>query len=759
MPAGTTPHGVVPATSVEAAVGELRFLERHNERLSGGHVVLGNLLQSLIFGIFAGLGAGAVFALLGAGLVVAFRGSGVINFGHGGIAAYTAYNFDQMREPGGGNIALPWPDTRFTPSKISTGEDPNILFAIIICLLISALIGLMMHFLVFRPLRNAPTLGKVIGSIGVLLFLQSVALLNFGPTNRQDTGFWFFTSDGDEQPPLENFLWLGANLPRSTLSLAVVAILVGAIVWALFTYTRFGLATRAADENEKGASLLGYSPQLLALANWVIASVLAGVAGIVFLHRTQPSQLLLLIVPALGAALVGNLTSIPGAVAGGLGIGALASVGVTLASQSWWQDSFAATALPSEGIRQFVPLLVIIGVLYLRGDKLPIRGTISIGRQPRAPETQNATIGLLVAAGGALLLSNIFTSNWESTLTTSLIFVLFMYSLTVLVGYLGQISLVQWSLSGVAAWATARFAADGTKVRELDFFVKDGPGLPIVPSILLGVAAAVVVGVLVGIPALRIRGVQLAVVTIAAVVAIEELVIRNTFLMGAGADTTNPMPAPQLFGAEIGGFNPESNQTDNWKYTVFLIIVVAAVGLMVVNLRRGAIGRRFLAVRANERAAAAAGINVARTKLLGFGISSAIAGLAGVMFSFKLSQLTSENFSPFLGLALLAFVYLGGITTVYGAIVGGMLVTGGIVAELLGLHLEGIDISVINFFGGIGLIINAIATGGEGIALLQSDQGEHILAGLRREPTVETTGEPVNIADDQLTSAEAGAMA
>lgn len=730
-------------------------------------VVGANLFQSVMFGLIAGLAAGAVFAILGAGLVVAFRGSGVINFAHGAVAAYTAYTFDQLREPGGGDIRLPWVDPipewgllqkirlNNVPVRIHIMEDPPTWLAVILSLAIAALLGLMMHFLVFRPLRNAPTLGKVIGSVGAFLYIGSVGLLNFGGQNRSETGFWEFTSDGEKKPPLRNFLGLDANLPRSTLALAATAVIVGAAVWAFFRFSRFGLATRAADENEKGAALLGYSPQLLAGANWVLSATLAGVAGIVFIHRTQPSTFILLVVPALGAALMGNLTSISGAVAGGLTIGAVASAGVAFTQQGWWP----AEALPADGVRQFVPLLAIILVLYLRGDKLPIRGSISIGRQPRAPATSNALLGTGGAVFVAFLLSNIFTSSWESALTTTLIFVLFMFSLTVLVGYLGQISLAQWSLAGVAAWTTGRLAADGEKLREFDFFTKNGPDFPLFFAIVGGVAAAVVVGLIVGLPALRIRGVQLAVVTLAAVVAIEELVLRNTWLFGAGADSTNPMPIPRIGDTNISGFNESTNQTDNWRYTVFLVIVVGITGLLVVNLRRGAIGRKFLAVRANERAAAASGINVARTKMLGFAISSAIAGLAGVMFSFKLSQLTSENFSPIVGLALLAFVYLGGITTLYGAIIGGTLVAGGLSAEFGALHFEGVTQAIINLIGAIGLVINAIVTNGEGIALLQSDQGEHVKAGLRRDPTVDTQDGDytIDLSDEKVTSE--GAMA
>ena len=714
-------------------------------------------MEAFFAALIAGIGTGGVYALLGVGIVVAFRGSGVINFAHGAIAAYTAYNFDELREAGKGDIYLPWVDPipewgvlqslRISnlPVRIHIMEDPPTWLAILVCLAIAALIGLMMHFLVFRPLRNAPTLAKVIGSVGVFLYLGSVAVKNFGGSNRNDPGFWKFSSTVEET----RIPFTDIDMPGSNLYLALAALIVGGLLYLFFRFSRFGIATRAADENEKGASLLGYSPQLLAGLNWVLSAVLAGLAGILFLHKTQPSQLSLLVVFALAAALIGNLTSVLGATLGGLALGMVASGGVNLFQRDFWGDTIKLW-VPSDGVRQFVPLIAIILVLYLRGGKLPVRGSISVGRQPRAPAANNVTLATLGLVGVAFLVSNIFVSKWESALTTSLIFMLFMMSLVVLVGYLGQISLAQWSLAGVAAWATARFAADGMKIREFDFFVKDGLNFPILLAGLAGVVAAVIVGVLVGLPALRIRGVQLAVVTLAAVVAIERLLLRNVGLMGEGADTTNPMPILRLGGENFGGFNENSNQTDNWKYTVFLVIMVAIVGVLVANLRRGQVGRRFLAVRANERAAAAAGIDVSQTKLTGFAISSAIAGIAGVMFAFKLSQLTSESFSPILGLALLAFAYLGGITTVTGALIGGLLVAGGLNAEALHIHFDSVDQTIINIAGGALLIVNAIATNGEGISLLQADQGKHILSGLRRDPSIAPEDSPLVLSQEEL---------
>ncbi len=699
-------------------------------------------MDALLIALIAGIGAGALYAMLGSGIVIAFRGSGVINFGHGAVAGYTAYTFDELRESG--SLYLPWfdpiPEFGFLKTlklsnipvridifdNVAFDNKPNLALTIFICLLMSAFLGLLMHFLVFRPLRNSPILGKVIGSIGVFLYLSSMIVVNFGGQNRGDEGFSGFNNTAE---PVRNFLGLGGTIPRSNFYLFGAAIVMAIIIWGLYRFTKFGIATRAAEENEKGAALLGYSPQFLAGANWVLASITAGVAGILFIHKTQPAQIALFVVGGLGAALFGNLTSIPGATLGGLFLGMIASGGVELTTNDWWPS-----ILPGEGVRNFMPLLLIIVVLYLRGDKLPIRGSISIGRQPRAPSTNNVAIGAIGAVGIALLLSNIFVSKWESVLSTTLIAIVFMYSLTVLVGFLGQISLVQWSISGLAAYAMIRLMADGTKIRDTDFVTNTGWGWPTILAFFGAIVVAVICGLLIGLPALRIRGVQLAVVTIAAVIAIENLLLRNPPLMGDGSVSVNPTPKPSWFGQYVGGFNPVTARNDYWKFSLFLIITAALLGIAVANLRRGQIGRRFLAIRANERAASAAGINVANMKLLGFGISSGIAAIAGCLLAYKLPGLQETQFEVFGGLALLAFVYLGGITTIWGAIVGGCLMAGGLLPEFLGVHFESIDKGLINAVGAIGLIVNAKITNGEGIALLQTDLVKNTLTALRRPP-------------------------
>jgi branched-chain amino acid transport system permease protein len=493
-----------------------------------------------------------------------------------------------------------------------------------------------------------------------------------------------------------------------------VAVALGAVLWFFYQHTRFGAATRAAASNEKGAVLLGYSPDRLALANWVIAALTAGLAGILVSPVTgvDPTRFTLFVVPALGAALLGNLTSIPIAVTGGILLGAVQSVVQQWATESWfpeWARSGAGTA---------VPLVVIALVLFVRGDRLPIRGTVSQRRLPLSPYPvrvwQHAIIWpvlvLLLATGleiGGVTIIPHLTGTWQLGLTTSMILAILSLSYVVLTGYVGQISLAQLALAGTAAFVVARLMSNGHAIEgSLTGFVVSGPGFTMLLALPLGVAAAVAIGIIVGLPALRIRGVQLAVVTMAAALALEEFYFKNASLTDLSSGSGAPVPPPKLFGIDLGVVS-DSGLSDAFAFTAFTVVVLTLCALAVANIRRAGTGRRFLAVRANERAAAAAGVDVARTKLLAFGIASALAGVAGVMLGFQQQTISSQNFVVLLGLTVLAFAYLGGITSINGALVAGLIGTSGLVVVFSKFHIKGIE-DYTAVFGGFGLIVTAI---------------------------------------------------
>lgn len=667
--------------------------------------------EALLYSIM-GLGAGGFFALMAMGIVTAYKGSGVINFGHGAIAGYVAFQFFTLRNEG--VFHLPWFDILPTKTlnlpvrfSLNNGTGINIWLAAILAMATALLLGAGVHYLVFKPLRNAAPLGKVIGAVGVMTYLLGLASLHYGSQIPNPDAVLF------KGKTFSNFLGLGGQVSIESLAFAVLSLIIAGGLWWFYTYTRAGLATRAAAGNEKGAVLLGYSPDKLALYNWMLAAALAGVVGIfsgTITGSLGVGKFTALIVPALGAALIGGMASIPLAAVGGLVIGMAQNFfGTWMASQQWFP------AWGESGIRDAVPLVVIVVVLFARGKTLPVRGNIEEKRLPLAPYPQRVgkyvavfvPLGFIFAAGlpgdwgwGGL------TGPWGFAFTTSLVAAMFGLSFVLLSGYVGQISLVQITLAGVAAFIAARLVSPKNPDVLTNPFLVKGPQWPWPIALAIGVTVAIAVGLLLAIPALRIRGVQLAVVTIAAAISIYTFFFENPSLTTLQGGSSYIFPKPTFFGVDIGSTS-KSGFTDSPKFALFCLIVLAGLCVFVANLRRGSSGRRFLAVRANERAAASAGIDVPKTKFLAFGLAAAIAGVAGVMTAYQTSMTAATNWEYGIGLSALAFVYLGGITSINGAILGGLLTGGGLIAFFGHWHSPGL-FSYTSIIGGMGMILTAV---------------------------------------------------
>ena len=594
-------------------------------------------MGSLIVTLLDGLGSGAVYGALALALVVTYRSSGVVNFATGAMALYTAYTFSFLRR---GELLIPFPGP---PATIDLGGNLTVPSAFAISMALAGVLGVLLHLLVFRPLRNAPAAAKAVASIGVLLVIQAALAQRVG------------TSPVSTPPILPGGTTelFGQSVRMDRLWFAAVIVLVTLALAAMFRFTRFGLATRAVAETEKGALVTGLSTDRIAMTSWALSAMVAGLAGILIspIVPVIPVSYTLFIVPALAAALMGSFTSVVPAVAAGLAIGMLQSQAVQLPFQHDW--------LPRAGLAELIPLALILTVLVVRGRPLPTRGAVvlrSLGRAPR-PRAPVAAAGIGVVLGASALL--LLGGSYQVGLTLTFIYALLALSWVVVTGYAGQLSLAQLSLAGVGAFALSRFASDW----NVPF--------PVAP--LLAATVAMVVGVVIGLPALRIRGLPVAVVTLALAVALEGLWFRNQDFNGGISGA--PVEAPSLFGWEIATDAVSSRV----PFGLFCLGVLVAAGLAIAALRRSRLGAAMLAVRANERSAAASGIDVARTKVVAFAIGSFIAGLAGSLLAYQQGAAVPETYNAVFGIAVFAVVYLAGITSIFGAVLAGLLALKGVV--------------------------------------------------------------------------------
>ncbi|MEE4023384.1 branched-chain amino acid ABC transporter permease/ATP-binding protein [Gordonia sp. PKS22-38] len=593
--------------------------------------------------LLLGLGNGAVYAALALALVMTYRSSGVVNFATGAVALYVAYTYAYLR---GGELLIPIPGF---PTTLDLGGPLGLFPAMVISLLIAAGLGALLYFAVFRLLRTAPATAKAVASIALMLAIQALLAARIGTTPVTvdpilPTGI---VEIGDIRVPADR-LWFAGLIVVITILLILA-----------FRLTRFGLATRAAAETETGALVTGLSPERIAYANWALSTMVAGLSGILIAPIVPliPVSYTLFIVPALAAALVGNFSAIGPAVAAGLGIGVLQSEMTHLQSTVDW--------IPQSGVSELIPLVIMLVFLVFRGKPLPTRGaiiqnTLGVARRPRNVAVI-AAVWTIVALGFLLFTEGSYRGAIIMTFTLAIIAL----SQVVVTGFAGQISLAQLTLGGVAAFMLSRFTMD--------------MGIPFPIAPILAALVATIVGVVVGLPALRIRGLPVAVVTLGLAVFLEAFWFRNNSLNG-GIDGAKVEP-PSLFGIDLGIGVGDSYPRISFGIVCLVVLVVLA--LAVVALRTSRLGASMLAVRANERSAAASGINVSGIKLVAFAIGAFIAGIGGSLMAYQQTMAVPEAFTAIGGIAMFAICYLAGITCVSGAMLAGVMGAGGIMFVFL----------------------------------------------------------------------------
>src|SRR6201987_5390328 len=486
--------------------------------------------------------------------------------------------------------------------------------ALPLALVFVAACGALTEFAVYRPLRNAAPLAKLVASLGVLLVAQASMLLAFGITPQPAPGIL----------PTNTVHMLGAVVPVNRFILTGIVIVAAAAL--------------AAAENEAAAMLSGLSPNLISLTNTLLASLVAGALGILAASITQldPETLPLLIIPALAAALIAQFTSFGVACAAAIGIGILDSLVQYGSAQTWFPQS-GGVALP--GVTDLLAFGIIVVVLFWRGSRIPGRGEVVERSLPEAPRPQHLVrAGLICAVAGAVLLV-VFPFDFREALINTLIGALMALSLVVVTGFVGQISVIQLALAGAAGFTISHMA------------VNFGITFP-VPA-LAGIVVAVVIGLVTAVSAVRVRGVSLSVVTLAGAVAIQNFGFVNSTWGGGLAGS--PVPEPRWFGFDLGPNAPfrgiDGNQPSpvfGWMALICCVLAMVAVGY----IRRGTLGQRMLAVRSNERAAAAAAINPRTVKLYAFGIAAFIAGVGGVLYAYNFGSVSAERFEGGTGLTL-----------------------------------------------------------------------------------------------------------
>jgi ABC-type branched-subunit amino acid transport system ATPase component/ABC-type branched-subunit amino acid transport system permease subunit len=588
-------------------------------------------MTDLLQFVLIGLGLGSAYALFAQGAVLVYRGSGIVNFGQGALGALAAYlTFLTCQRDHG----LP------TPVSVAVGIGAAVV------------VGLAFELVVLRRLTRAAPITRLIATLGLLAVIQASLELKYGEANQPAEAFL----------PHDNLDWGGVRVQEQVLYVIGITVLVTLLLWAFTRYSRVGLAITASAQNERAVQTLGWSPRYLSALTWGVGSGVAGLAGVLVAPQTGLSTVgftLVATVASLAAALLGGFRSFPLTLAGGMLVG----VGEALVTRYRGdiQDFLGQDEIT--GLNRAVPFVAILLVLVIRGRGLPLRSHVT-DRLPKLGTGRLNPQGLAVASAVLLvLLFGVFDDRWAAATYISLSSAVIVLSVVVLTGYAGQVSLGQWAVAGTGALIA------GSLIHRANW--------PMEVAVPAGVFLTIPAGLLFALPALRTRGVNLAVVTLGLGFTVKEVVFANGSWVGSGLEGGTPVGDADFFGFELDA------ATHPHRWAVVCLVGFLLSGLVVANLRRSRTGRRLIAVRTNERAAASLGISVFGVKLYAFGVSAAIAGLAGILVGFQSSIVTYERYGVFESINAVGFAVIGGLGYVVGAVFSAPNALGGLGTRIM----------------------------------------------------------------------------
>jgi branched-subunit amino acid ABC-type transport system permease component len=357
-----------------------------------------------------GIATGSLYALSALGIVLTYRASGVVNFASGAMGMVAAFVFWQL----------------------TSGSGWSWIPALAVSLAVGAALGAVTERFLIRPLGKASQLTRIVMTLAVFVVLQGLVNLKYSPITYTVQGFL----------PLHPVHIGGTSVGANRLILIGLAVLLTSVLWAAYRFTRVGLATAAVADNRTALETLGWSPDRIACVNWALGAALSALGSILLapIVGLSVGSATALIVPALAAAVIGNLTSFPLALIGGIVVGVVQS-----------ELSRYVNVL---GLGDAVPLAAIIAVVVIRGRSLPLRSFTN----ERLPTVTRGRVSLpWLLTGIALTLAAIFVlpNDWVGALSVTLIGTVLLMSLVVVTGFAGQISLAQWPIAGLGALVTA----------------------------------------------------------------------------------------------------------------------------------------------------------------------------------------------------------------------------------------------------------------------------------------------------------------
>jgi sulfate-transporting ATPase len=595
---------------------------------SGGHT---NVALSLLV---AGIMAGALYGLIGLALTLMFRSSGVLSFAHAGFSLMAAYIYSGFACPVHGAGA----------SQTQCGGRPVMspIAALIVIVACTTIAGLIVERLVMRPLTNSSAATKVVATTGVLALIAGLMLQFYGAQPR-------FTPLKQQVVPQGGFHLGGVIISWQQATLFVISIALVIVIAFTLRRSWFGLGVRAAGQRPDIAQLMGVNPVATERFNWAIGGAISGLAGVLL----APIQIVsvgtfgFLTVKSVGAMVIGGLVSLPATFAGGILIGI-----VEYLLPHFWKVPGAAEAAVAGVLvgalvlyrRRLINLTTYNTVRARRGGAGPVGSVVARWVSGVADSGRRVPKVVWVVPVAALLLLPLHNGYYSAVGVNGIYYGLLALSVVALTGFTGHISFMQAGFVGLGAFTLSAGI---------------GHHWNILTAAIVAIAVCAVMGVVAGFLALRYRGVEFFILTLAfSAVASEYVMHMKTF----GKYTV--LNSTKVFGVSM------LKSQNLYKVSVVgaLICVV-----LVANLRRSGWGRSVATMRELEDRIAHFGVSPLRSSVILFAVSGGVAGLAGCILALSLTSLDTSLFTPLLSVTIVLVAVVGGVRSLWGPFAAALL--------------------------------------------------------------------------------------
>jgi branched-chain amino acid transport system permease protein len=588
-------------------------------------------MEQLIGFAVPGVPYGCAYAVFAVGLCLTYQTTGVFNFGYGAQAFASAFVFGWLVQYQG------WPSwAAFVIAVVILGPG----------------LGLVLDRFLFRRIAGTNTTAKIVTGLSLLVGIPALLPVVFGNGNVVGVPSIAFNPD-----TVYFHLFGMALVPVNgiDLSAAVFAVAILVVLVLLLRTTFLGLEMRAAVESRRLVQLQGVDGDRVTATAWAMSGFMAGLAGVLLapMQATVQSQdYITLMVAAIAAAALAVLRSMPVAAVVGvlLGVVSVTLQGYLPTASIWY--SAILPALPF--IVLVAALLFVPGLRRLDASNDPL-SSVDPPPPPPVARVRGREIDRVVRGGWwvtfvAFVVSMLtwMPRAWETVLNQGLAFSVIFLSITLLTGTAGQLSLAQATLAGVAAFCAGQLA--------LHF------GLNFLVGGVVGAVLAAIVAAVLALFSLRLRGLGLALMTLAAALLFDGAVFSASAVSGGTGGITI---RSQWLGLDL--FNPNGH-----AYFIVAVVVLVVCTSGVVLVQRGTVGRYLAAMRGSERGAGGIGINLPWQRVLVFALSGALAGVGGTLLALQQTVIAPGQFNYQLSLAFVVVVVTTGVGTVEGAIQAGV---------------------------------------------------------------------------------------